>query len=144
MTPGAQERGVTLIELMTVVVVVAILASIAVPSYRSYLIRSQRSDAKTALLQVQGAEERFYLQANAYTSDVTSPPPTGLGLTAVSTNGFYEIGVQPLDGNQSYIATAKPIAGKGQSDDTKCTAFSITDTGVRDATGPGGRDYCWH
>ena len=137
------QRGVTLIELMTVVVVLGVLASIAVPSYRSYLLRSQRTDAKTALLQVQAAEERFYLQANNYTDNVEAKLPTGLGLSKVSSNGFYDIKVEPgLDG-QTYVATATPISGKGQADDKKCTKFTITDTGERNSEPSGSRDYCW-
>jgi type IV pilus assembly protein PilE len=140
-----RERGVTLIELMTVMLVLAILASIAVPSYRSYLLRAQRTDAKTSLLQVQAAEEKFYLQANKYTKDVTSAPPAGLGLTSTSSNGYYDVLVDfgTSGDDQTFLAKATPIAGKGQSDDIKCTQFSIDDTGKRDASGPGGRDYCW-
>ena len=59
------ERGVTLIELMTVVVI-TMLASIAVPSYRRYMLRSQRTDGGTARLQLQAAQEKYYLQNNAY------------------------------------------------------------------------------
>ena len=61
--------GVTLIELMTVVVVIGILAAIAVPSYRSYLLRANRTDAKRALLQVQAAEEKYYLSGQRYTTE---------------------------------------------------------------------------
>ncbi len=76
-----RQRGVTLIELLTVMVVMAIIASIAIPSYRRYLLRAQRTDAKTALLQVQTAEEKFLLQNNTYTADVTGAPGAGgLGL----------------------------------------------------------------
>jgi type IV pilus assembly protein PilE len=38
-------RGVTLVELMVVIAVIGTLAAIAIPSYRRYLIRSQRSEA---------------------------------------------------------------------------------------------------
>ena len=61
---------------------VAVLAAIAVPSYRQYVLRSHRAEAKTALLNVAAAQERFYLQNNTYTTDLTSAPtatPPGLG-----------------------------------------------------------------
>ena len=119
------------------------------PSYRSYLLRAQRTDAKTSLLQVQSAEEKFYLQNNSYLTDTTklaTAPPAGLGLSPTSSNGYYSVAVAQGTSatDQTFIATAAPIAGKGQSDDTKCTAFTIDDTGKRGATGPGGMDYCWH
>ena len=66
------QRGVTLIELLTVVVIVAILASIAVPSYRNYLIRAQRTDATTALLRIQSGMEKYLVQNGKYTTDVDS------------------------------------------------------------------------
>jgi type IV pilus assembly protein PilE len=138
-----RQRGITLIELMTVVVVIAILASIAVPSYRGYLIRAQRSDAKTALMQLQTAQEKFYIQNNAYTDQLTVAPPGGLGLSGESDRQFYALAVALTAGGQGYRATATPIAGRGQADDSKCTEYSITDSGQKDAVGSGGRDYCW-
>jgi type IV pilus assembly protein PilE len=137
------QNGMTLIELLTVIVVLGILASIAVPSYRNYLFRAQRTEATTALLNLQAAQEKFYLQNNAYTDQVAAAPPAGLGLMATTERGFYDITVTLTNVDQGYTATADPVAGAGQADDTRCTQFSVTDTGARNATGPGGRDYCW-
>jgi type IV pilus assembly protein PilE len=139
----AQQRGMTLIELMTVVVVLAILASLAVPSYRNYLLRAQRTEATTALLRLQAAQEKFYLQNNAYTDDVDGDPPAGLGLAAVTERGFYAIDVDLAADGQSYEATATPVAGGGQADDTRCTEFSVNNAGERGAEGTGGLDLCW-
>ena len=139
----AQQRGVTLIELMTVIVILAILASLAVPSYRNYLLRAQRTEATTALLRLQAAQEKFYLQNNAYTADVDGAPPAGLGLPEVTERGFYAIAVNLAADSQSYEATATPVAGAGQSDDDRCTQFSVTNAGVRDAEGSGGMELCW-
>jgi type IV pilus assembly protein PilE len=148
--PGAHrssQRGVTLIELMTVIVVLGILVSIAVPSYRRYLIRSQRTDAMTALLQLQTAEEKYYLQNNAYTSDVTgsvTASPPGLGLLENSAQGYYKMEVTLGTGSQSYTAKATPVVGKGQDSDKECNIFTLTDTGnkgVSSATGTAAN--CW-
>ena len=124
--------GVTLIELMIVIVVVAILASIAVPSYRNYMIRSQRSDAMTALLRLSAAQEKFYLQNNTYTSDTSK-----LG-GATSEHGWYAIAVSSAD-TAGYTATATPVSGGPQAKDSRCTSFSITETGKREAT----NTDCW-
>src|SRR5438132_12993393 len=51
--------GFTLIELMVVVAIVTILFSIAIPSYMSYIRQSRRTEAKTAVLDLAGREERF-------------------------------------------------------------------------------------
>jgi type IV pilus assembly protein PilE len=138
-------RGVTLVELMIVIAVIGLLAGIAIPSYRRYLIRSQRSEAKIALMALQTAQEKFYLQNNSYTNNITSATKDGgLGLQDKSETGKYDIEITtfPADG-QSYLATAKPRAGGGQSDDSQCLNFTITERGTRGASGPQGADFCW-
>lgn len=138
-----RQGGITLIELLTVIVVIAILASVAIPSYRNYLIRTQRAEAKTALLQLQAAQEKFYLNANAYTDQVAAAPPDGLGLTGISETGKYQITVDLGADGQGYTATASPAPGGGQEDDTDCGSLSITDTGVRGVSGPASVQECW-
>ena len=78
----SKSSGVTLIELMIVVAIVAVLAAVAIPSYRSYLLRSHRAEAKAALLNLAAAQEKFYLQNNTYAANaaLTTAPPAGLGL----------------------------------------------------------------
>ncbi len=73
-------RGVTLIELVVVVAIVALLATIAIPSYRQFVLRSHRAEAKSALLNLAAAQEKFYLQNNTYTDALDDAPPDGLGL----------------------------------------------------------------
>jgi type IV pilus assembly protein PilE len=141
-------RGVTLVELMLVVVIVAILASIAVPSYRAYLIRSQRTDARTALLKVQSAQERFLLQQNRYATDdeLTAPPPGGLGQLRDSDNGFYRIEIVDGATPTEYSLEATPIDNRGQQDDTKCAELSIDQNGIKRAVDTSGTDTtrdCW-
>ena len=140
-------RGVSLIELMVVIAVIAVLASIAVPSYRRYLIRAQRSEAKIALLQLQTAEEKYYLQYNVYTDKVTDSSTgatPGLGLPGTTETSKYTIAVTTLGaGAQSYTATATPKTGGGQADDTTCLNFTITDRSVRGNSGSGTTQECW-
>jgi type IV pilus assembly protein PilE len=141
------QRGVTLIELMMVITVLGILAAIAVPGYRQYLLRANRTDAKSALMQLQAAEEKFYLQNNAYTDKIIDAPPAGLGMSDTTVHGFYVLDVDLLTVNgidaQGFSATATPIAGKGQADDAKCNVFTINDAGKKKASGPLGDIACW-
>ncbi|TLY57157.1 MAG: prepilin-type N-terminal cleavage/methylation domain-containing protein [Gammaproteobacteria bacterium] len=133
-------RGVTLIELLTVLIIVAVLSSLAVGSYRRYLLRSNRTDATAALLRIQVGEEKFFLQNNTYTTDVTDAPPTGLGVASPTPNGFYTITVT---GNPSiatsFLATA--TATGTQTQDTSCPTMTIDDQGLR---GPTANIACWH
>ncbi len=138
-----RQRGVTLMELMVVVAILAIVATIAVPTYRRYLIRTQRSEAKIALLQLQTAQEKYYMQRNSFTDDVAGAPPDGLGILARTETGKYDIVVALADDSQTYVATATPAAGGGQADDTECGNFTITHRGVRGVSGPRGVQACW-
>jgi len=141
-------RGITLIELLTVIVILSVLMSIAVPTYRRYLVRAQRSEAKIALLQLQTAQEKFYSQYNRYTDKVTTKSTEatpGLGLPGTTETGKYDITVSSLEaGGQAYTATAKPHAGGGQTDDKDCASFTINERGVRgNSTGDEHVQNCW-
>lgn len=61
-----EQRGFTLIELMIVVAVIGILASIGYPSYAEYVAKSRRATMTTALLQGQQFMERFYTENFSY------------------------------------------------------------------------------
>lgn len=138
----SRQAGVTLIELLTVVVVLGILASIAVPSYRSYVMRTNRTDAKSALLQIQAAEEKYFLQYNKYTLDVKSAAPTGLGMSDTTANGFYTLSLAARS-TSGYTASATPTTAGGQNSDSKCGTFTLDDTGVRGVSVTGNQALCW-
>ena len=129
-------RGVTLMELMIVIVVVGILASIAIPTYRSYVIRANRSDAKAALLSAAGALERCFTRFNSYAAadgcTVTFP--------STSTNNNYQI-TAPTQTATAYTITAAPQGG--QLADSDCASFSLTSANVRSVTGTKSATQCW-
>lgn len=130
-----RQSGVTLMELLTVIIIISVLASLAVPSYRRYLLRAQRSDATTALLRMQSAQEKHFLQYGVYVTATASLPNShatgGLGLSTVSERGYYNIAVAPTA--TGYTFTATPVPGGGQADDTACTSFTITEAGTKQA-----------
>src|SRR5437899_10373492 len=130
-------RGVTLIELMVVLAIVAILASLAVGSYRRYVLRANRTDATAALLRIQVAEEKFFLQNNAYTTDLSA---AGLGVPSPTPNGFYNLAVAGAPAiATSFKATA--TATGAQTQDTSCQTLTIDDQGLRNSA-PSTTD-CW-
>ncbi len=59
-------KGLTLIELLIVVVIVGILAGVAVPVYTQYMVRARRSDAKVVLEQVRAAQEMWRAERGSY------------------------------------------------------------------------------
>lgn len=62
----ARQRGFTLIEAMIVVVILAILASIAYPSYLEQIRKANRSVAKSALLEMANRQEQRFFTARSY------------------------------------------------------------------------------
>jgi type IV pilus assembly protein PilE len=59
-------KGITLVELLVVILIVGILAGIAVPVYTQYMVRARRSDAKTVLEQVRAAQEMWRAERGSY------------------------------------------------------------------------------
>jgi type IV pilus assembly protein PilE len=136
------QQGFTLVELMIVVVVIAIIAAIAVPSYRSYVLRAQRTDATAALLRVRTAQEKFFLQNQRY---MDPAEVTARGLDA-SERGYYTIVSAVPDPDRpamlGFKLTAAPVAGAPQDADTKCTSFTLNDTGTK-GSAPDPVEKCW-
>jgi type IV pilus assembly protein PilE len=141
-----RQRGVTLIELVIVVVIIGILASIAVPAYQNYIRRANRTDGRAALLALATAQEKYYLQCNSYAADITtSANDCGTGNLQFDPNserGYYTIAVTAAD-TEGWTATATPN-GLPQSKDTKCQSFTLTSTGLKTASGGGDTsEECW-
>jgi type IV pilus assembly protein PilE len=130
------QRGVTLIELMIVVVILSIIAAIAIPSYRQQVLRSNRSDAKVALMQTVQNLERCFTVSSTYTGCVALPAASPEGLYTVTAGDDDE---DITDTN--YLLTATPQAG--QADDTACGNFTIDETNDRGISGTGTEDECW-
>ena len=120
-------RGVTLLELMIVVVIVSILTAIAYPNYREYVTRAKRTEAKAALLQIATNQERFYLQNNTYTTNMTNLgfPVAGAFL---SDSDSYIINVGGADAND-FTATATFQLGGDEAG--KCLTFQIDGRGAK-------------
>lgn len=141
--PPRRMAGMTLVELMIVVIVVGILAAIAVPSYRQYTMRTHRTEAKSALLQLATTQERFYLQNNRYSNDFME-----LGLPGTSENGVYTLNIVfPVGATVGWRATATPTPGGGvngvdQTTDADCASFTLDSQGRRTAA-PDPDSRCW-
>jgi type IV pilus assembly protein PilE len=72
---GSRTAGFTLIELMITLAIVAILAAIAYPSYRNYVIRGQLVDATNGLSALRANMERYYQDNRTYAATGNFSPP---------------------------------------------------------------------
>ena len=131
-----KQKGLTMIELMIVIVVVAILASIAFPSYEEMMRKGRRADAKNQLLEIAALQERFYSDNGAY-GDLT----TVAGSDPVpSDEGHYSV-TQALGGGgrpQTYTLTATAAVA-----DPNCGNYTYNQAGIVTESGSKDLNYCW-
>lgn len=166
-----RDTGFTLIELVIAMSVVAILATIAVPSYQQYVLRANRSVAKTVLLKIAQDQESWYGDRKSYATDFTVLyKASSAGTRYIGNDGqmsdnvvsgttIYNITMKQnpstdvvascsLGGNSlanpanSYVLIAAPTSGGVQANDTKCATLCLSSTGVRGASGTDGTT-CW-
>lgn len=131
--PWNRNAGFTLIELMIVVAIIGIIASIAYPSYRENVMATHRANAQADLMELAQWMERKYLQQNydytgggTPTLPQTQSPETGtamyeLTLSAVAKNSF-ELKATPKGGQTSDRCGTLTLEHTGQkgAGDTDC------------------------
>ena len=114
-------RGFTLIELMMVVAIISILATIAWPSYQDYVRRSKRADAEAVMMSIASKEQQYLLDTRSYTDVLGTGglrlSPEGYDCTQASNkkcaNNFYEITVDVDAGPPlAFTVTGAPKAGQ--------------------------------
>jgi type IV pilus assembly protein PilE len=125
-----RQAGFSLIELMVVVVVLGILASIAWPSYVDHVLRSRRAEAKSALLAAAQCMERFNTSNQTFVGGPASCP--------LPPNDFYNLNYANIARN-TFGVTAQPTGG--QANDV-CGQLGLNQTGAKTADGLP-EDQCW-
>ena len=123
-------RGFTLIELMVVVVIIGILASVAVPGYQDYVMRGRLAEATSALSDGRIKMEQFFQDNRTY---VGGPVP---GATT-----HFTYAASPAPTATTYTLTATGIGGAAGF------VFTINENNAKSTTGvPSGwtaAANCW-
>ena len=118
-----KQKGITLIELMIVIVVVAILVSIGYPSYGQYVMRSKRVTAEGDLYALRNAMQRgfpengnTYVGATAAALNAYGPPVAALFPSQSPIDGgnpAYNLGIR-VESASAYTLRAVPIGGQSK------------------------------
>lgn len=125
-------RGFTLIELMIVVAIIGLLATIALPAYQDSVRKSRRADAKASLSQLAQFMERNFSLAQRYDKDgagnaivlpFTESPAEG-------TNKYYDLTLSSVAQN-TYTLQAAP---KNAQQNDRCATLTLTNAGVKGTT----------
>ena len=119
--------GFTLIELLITVVVLGILASIALPSYNSYITRSKLVEAHQMLSDLRVKQEQRFQDARAYSAALCAP--TGAAATQVK---YFTFACPAAPDNVSFTIEATGVG------DLEGIKFSINESNVRSTTVTGG------
>lgn len=133
-----KQAGFTLIEMVIVIIVIAILASIALPNYQEYVRRGYRAEGQAYLNDAAAREERWYAQnpTSGYTTTASNLSiPSGTS----SLTGKYTLGIATgaaADGGYVLTATATFT-------DAKCLTLTLNAAGIRGNTGTGSVNDCW-
>ena len=122
---SSRGRGFTLIEVMIVLVVVAILAAIALPSYRDQLRKSARAEAQAFLTDMASRQQQYLADKRRYAGSVAA-----LNMAAPADVGnVFNIAIAAAAGPPpTFVITA--TASGDQAKDT-CALMSIDNAGNR-------------
>ena len=129
-----RSRGFTLIEMLIVVALVAILAAVAIPSYREYIKKSRRAEAQSYLLSIAARQQQFLVDTRAYATlaTLTAALPTPANVSAAYTVTMPD----PAGTPPTFTVTAAPKTDQASE---KCGTLTINETGTKTAAVSG----CW-
>ena len=129
---GARARdasaGFTLIEVMITVAIVGILATVAVPSYRDYVMRGHLADASNGLATVRADMERHFQDNRSYATVGTFVTPCASTSAASRTFNLFVVSCAAAP-----TATAFTLQAVGSGAASGFT-YTITQADVRATT----------
>ena len=142
-----RRKGFTLIEMMIVVAIIALLATIAIPNYVSFQLRAKTSEAKASLGAIRTCEEAYKAENDTYLDCVLNPtvmPSGGKGAWLSTPAGWDDLGFEPK-GDVYYQyqvtgSTAAVFTAQAQSDldgaGTPFSTFTMDQDGVLTSANP--------
>ena len=133
-----KNRGMTLPELLIMVTIVAILASIVLPSWNSLVKAARRADARNSLIFIQVEQERYRSSNGRY-----APSMNALGYSSYNSTSrnYYSISIVSSS-DAAFIASATPNTNGGQDNDP-CGTFAVDQSGPTESGVYASISECW-
>lgn len=138
-----RQGGFTLMELVIAMVIIGILTAIAIPNYTAYIARSNRSEARSGLIEAANWMERWRTERGRYDdpANANNPPPT-FPWAQIPAAGAARYTVAVAATPATYAITATAV---GTMAGDPCTTLTIDQTGARTFTGAtGSQEVCWN
>jgi type IV pilus assembly protein PilE len=134
-----RSRGFTLLELVIACAIVAILASIAYPSYINSVQKSRRAEATAALLGVASQMERFSTEKGSYATATLGAASPAVFANHTE-NSYYNLSLANLTAT-TYTVQAAPTGAQATD---PCGTLTYTESGVKDVSGgTWTKSQCW-
>ncbi len=133
--PGHPRRiaGFTLIEMMIVVAAIAILAAVALPSYREYIKKSRRAEAQSYLMTIAARQQQFLVDTRGF----SALSPDNIASQPANVAASYTVTIATAAGPPpTFTLTATPTTDQSTE---KCGTLTINQAGAKTAAIPG----CW-
>lgn len=145
--------GFSLIEIMIVVAIIGILASVAYPSYMSSILKGRRAEGKAALLDLMQQQERFMTQTNSYCAFSNTSSGTVTAVSGCTTVPFKTFSGDSL-AKSAYYLSAEACTGSTIKECVRLSAtplktddvvniLRLSSTGTKECTGTGSPSQCW-
>ena len=144
------QRGVTLIELLIVVVILSVIASFAYPSYQNYVVETKRTAASSILLQVADRQQQFFMDNKRFANDLTAlgfannplviSEDGSVVADAAARGSTYSVSLSNVAAT-TFTITAAPLHAQATRD-TKCGSLTLNQAQLKGSSAGGGND-CW-
>ena len=147
-TALSRQQGITLMELMIVVAIIAMISAFAYPSYTQYIVKTKRTAATSTLLQISDRQQQFFMDNKRYSNSLTDlglganplwVADDGRSVPAGDSDAVYIFAIVGVAATR-YMAIAVPLAQQ-MTRDAECGTLSLDQAGNRQAYG--GSDDCW-